>query len=345
MRIFQKPANTAIGIDIGTFSTKAVQLGKSTHGTSLDAYTKINTNNLDLESYKYLQRLAESIFANTIYGNFDSKTLVLSMPRKMVFETIVTIEKNNLKAPKKEIEYQLRNLYNLNTDLLYINFTLINESQIASSKTTQSYAVVCIVKDLAELIIKVFRDIGFRKVIITSDLAAFDTSLIKKQKPTAIVDLGHQSSSYIFSDGKRFLSTKLNFASEKLNSLVSNKLNLDNIATNKVIYNVGLDESQQGSEIRSACKDYLLELTNELNQNIKNTNIFADEVNAKLQNVIVAGQIANIPGLLEFMTQKTRLNLQPANPWAKTSIYPLKPMPKNRNTQYVNAVGLALSEA
>lgn len=340
MNIFQKPAQASIGLDIGLYSTKAVQLSNTAHGTNLDAYTKLYTEGLDLESLHSLNTLAKETFQKTILGKFSANSIVLSLPRKLVFETIISVDKSNIKLLSRIINQQLQELYNLNTNNLYIGYSLLGQAQVESSKTKQSYAVVCIPKDWADLIFGVFSDNGFKDITISSEINATKKCCVKQNKPLAILDIGYIDSNYLFTDGKRFVASNIGFSTQKLENAIAQKLNTSQKNANNILYTVGVDKNQSTHEAFGVCKEHFSELVNDISDASRKIDPFIE--NEKETKLLISGFSASTPGLIEFLENNLNTAVEIVDPWAKTTIYPLKPMPKKRNNQYSNAIGLAL---
>ena len=64
----------------------------------------------------------------------------------------------------------------------------------------------------------------------------------------------------------------------------------------------------------------------------------------KLEQVIILGGGANMPGLADYLTDKIRLPTRMCNPWLNLSFGDLQPPHELEKTLYATAAGLALIE-
>lgn len=342
MKLFQKFNKSSIGIDIGTYNAKAVQLTKNQHGIKLDAYSNTNINNTDIENEKEFYKLISQLLAQEIYGKFSAQNILVSLPQEMVLETIVSFEKNNLLSTKKNIENELRSNYNLNTNQFFIDYELLGKSQIKSTAVIYTYAVVCIPLTFFYSLQEQLNKQEFVSLRCLPKFAAVSKGFVKKQKPLLLLDLGYENSYFYFSDGKRFIHAKIDFSSKKLGQIIHNALDIDQKNLSYLFTNVGLQNNDLGNEIKTASNQYLAQLYNELSANIKKIDPFLDDQIIHPPTLQVGGNLASMPQLIEHISKNIKLNTEIANPWQKVPVYPLKPMPKTRNPQYMHAIGLSL---
>jgi Tfp pilus assembly PilM family ATPase len=162
-------------------------------------------------------------------------------------------------------------------------------------------------------------------------------------KITAIVDFGSETTrGYMFGLLEQPMQL-YQFSSQKVSESLAEKINITPAASAKLLQTVGIAGNELGGKIRSILMPEIDLLKAEVLQNYMSfKDAYAGPLGLKLEDLILTGKFANTPGLSEYLEKDMPFTVKVANPWQNLSLYPLKPMPKSRNTEYALAIGLAM---
>ncbi len=91
-KIFSNGAKTVIGLDVGNYSTKAVQLTLNSTQTKLDAYGEVPSGALDLNNPRTFTDVLLRVLKSPNYGEFTADYLVIKLPNQYICHQLVSID-------------------------------------------------------------------------------------------------------------------------------------------------------------------------------------------------------------------------------------------------------------
>lgn len=249
-------------------------------------------------------------------------------------------------------------------------FTQENLTKIRTSNKLQS-AAVCLSKETnipqqSEGYLSMLRKAGFKKITtLSTDLALVrsiipdisEESSAKISTAKIIIDFGRQSTkvtTIVSGIPDKQNSFVADFGFLNLIKNISSRFDISETDAEWLIQKIGLSRDEQHLTVHMALVESLVELMNEIDklyicwhqsqQNLKNEQ--KDYCSARIENMLLVGESANLPGLAGYFSKTLRLPVTLANIWINVplSLDYIPEIPFADSLSYAAAIGLALGQ-
>ncbi len=344
IQLMGKNPNSVIGLDIGEHTIKAVQVTKSGSQVSLDGYSSVLNDSVNLGNSISVRYKLTDLLQNPTHGKFDAKNVVISLPRQYHKTTLfsVPITKHMRTKPEKIVRNYLQLLHN-DTDKMFYDFQLINNGQINESETLNTYSVDAVPREITQSIKNSLLHYGIKNVRYGSILNSTSRTNMPNGAALNFLDIGHETSRYIFVHKHVIILDDLNFGANQLINKLAKDMNIEKAHAIELLKKSGLYGSELANIARRSFEESTDNFFNEFGLLIERYNqSFVDNKPENL-TITICGALTAIPGFTEFMSAKLGMNIQTIKPWQNTDIYPLKPMSSNKLALFGTAIGLSLS--
>ena len=343
-----------LGIDIGKYSIKMVQLSKNGDQITVDnagvlnTFDDLNKFNLDNLSKSQLsaciQDLATSLsikpkkikhIVSSLAGrSIDVRQITtLDMPDEELIVSLELEAKKHIPLDGTDAIIDYHHLGNSSTELDKIDVILIT--------TTKNK-----IRDHLDIV----RKSGFKPGIFDADPIALSnlfkfTKTLPKEGADVLLNIGHSSTTLIvWGENSNFFTREIEIAGHEINRRIMQELNLDyltaNEKKNQLGINVFTEQTENNAENEDSISIEKRTVFNDLVEEIRKTLRFYIKSNNQsfFNTFYLFGGCANIPGLKDFISSNLNVQIESFNPFEDL----VNETDFENSSQYAIAIGLAL---
>lgn len=349
MNILKFFSKRCLGIDIGAFSIKIIELSMLGKKKRLENYIKftfpLKDPSLKLFHKENLNLLSEkaSNVLNAILqkAGIKEKNAAFALPDFCSFITSFELPPMNEKEVAQAVEFEARHHIPLPLSEVTFDWQIIEKEEIASELKLKILLVAIPNKvlwdyqkmvNLTQIELK-----GMEAEIFALIRACIPESL--EQKPVGLVDIGWKSTTVSIVENKVLkASHSFDISSNTLTKILSSSLKVDLDQAEKLKTKYGLDPNRK--DVQKILIPEINSLAFEIDKVCQN---FNQNENRKIDNIILSGGTANLFGLKEYLEVKLKKQVQIANPFGNFSSPPiLQHRLKELNPSFAIAAGVAL---
>lgn len=328
-----------LGLDIGTSTFKYVQLKSAGKLTKLVGYGKsdIPENNIIEGIIAEPEKLAEIIkksMAEPPWGKITAHRVIASLPESKIFTRILDLPKLENKDIEEAVNYEVEQSIPIAASDLYVDWQVISQKD---DKNT--IFLTAAPKSIVDSYIQLFNIMGLEPAVLELSLAAIARSMVsnkEKTEPILILDMGGQTSNLAIFDSNLRLTGSHPIGGSTIRDLIMSATGKSSKEASAMV-RAGITGDSKTEKI---FKDKVDVIATEAERMVQ---YFSEKSEGpKVTKALLCGGVAFVPGLTEYLTEKTKLEFKIGNPWINISIYPLKPVPKEEAPCYATAIGLCL---
>jgi type IV pilus assembly protein PilM len=344
-----KPTRT-VGIDIGLYSTKVVQLryekGRAileTYGELLsENYLKVAEGGTSGGFLRFSDNNVGELLTDALKeSNITVKDAILSVPVTSSFVTTVTFPPIPIKEINQSVPFEARKYVPIPISEVILDWEIFEPNEEHSSVDVLLVAVPKEViekyKRIAKLANMNLRAVEVETFSLVRALGGHD--LI----PTAIINLGHQSSTIAIVDrGRLRVSHTINRGSHDLTRALERGLQVNTDRAKAIKHEMGLSEKVEDKEIVSITAPLVEILFTEIERMIS---LYNRKSPRKIQKINLTGSGSSLQGIVEYTVSKFGVEVVRGNPFSRV-VTPafMQPILREIGPGFSVAVGLALRE-
>lgn len=335
-----------IGLDIGSFSIKAVVLSHKTKPVSLVSFGSIAAPQPGVASENPFELEAEAKSIKTLLTSIKAPDapVVVALPESKIFTRVISdlpfLSDEELAS---SIRYSAEEFVPLPTDQVNLYWQVINRSK---PQNNTSVFVVASPKNTVNKYLKMLDFIKIKPHALETELIAATRALVGNNPyapTTLIVQLGSHSTDFaVVSKGLILLTRSIGTGGMALTRAISQYLNFEPVQAEEYKKVYGMLEDQLGGKIFQVLKPLVDIILTEAQRVIQSFQ--AKNVQNPIKRVVLSGGGAKLPGLVIYFANTLGLEIQEADPWyfiGKDKSLQAKLVD---SAQYTIAVGLALRE-
>ncbi|MDD2823298.1 MAG: type IV pilus assembly protein PilM [Candidatus Daviesbacteria bacterium] len=336
----------SIGLDIGSFSIKAVVLSHKTKPASLVSFGSIAAPQPGISSENPFDLEGEAKAIKTLLTSIKAPDLpvVLALPESKIFTRVI----NDLPFLSDEelsssIHYSAEEFVPLPADQVNLYWQVINRSK---PQNNTSVFVVASPKNTVNKYLQVLDYVKLKPQALETELIAATRALVGNNPyapTTLIVQLGSHSTDFaVVSKGLILLTRSIGTGGMALTRAISQYLNFEPVQAEEYKKVYGLLEDQLGGKIYEVLKpliDMILSEAQRVIQAFQSKN-----VQNPIKRIVLSGGGAKLPGLVIYFANTLGLEIQEADPWYFIGKDKALASKLVDSAQYTIAVGLALRE-
>jgi len=330
------------GLDIGTTAIRLVQLDGNYPKTLVKyAYVPIDPK-ISLSDAKADQmQLAQIILDLCEQAKLTTKNVVVGLPTKKVFTTVVDIDRVSPRELEKTIMFQADSLIPTPIGESKIDWALIGDSPKESSKVEILLSSVS--DKYVENRLDSLESVGLNVIAFEPENLAVVRALLSPgtAAPVLVLDVGSLGTDLIISmnDSPR-LARSIAVGTQAIIRSASQNLNIDNQQAQQFIFKFGMDPTKLDGQLNKAIQSTIELLNTEIDKSIK---FFESRyAGKKIDKMIITGGASLIPNFANEIARRFNLNVEIGNAWHNVSF------PQERqaelmtvSNQFGVAVGLA----
>jgi type IV pilus assembly protein PilM len=326
----RKKYNSCLGIDIGTYSLKIIELFQKNNDIILKNYadypliysqnfTEINKPYTDFTSSLYSSNEEISKFIKDILKEAEIETdeANLSLPDFATFFTNFELPAMSKEEFDQAIRYEARGYIPLPFSEITLDWKIVNNNQEIGSENQQASKLKIIVAAVSNDIINKYKRIaeisGLKLLSLESEVFTLQRSIApEKNKIVAVIDIGARSTTCsIFKDGFLNISHSFNFSGNALTDIIIkgkgvNYLDAENLKKEYGLLGIG----REGREIKDLIFPLVDVIVGESQKTFKH---FVQEEGRFIDKIILVGGSALMPGLKEYLKEEFNKNRENGN--------------------------------
>lgn len=331
------------GLDIGRSFIKVVQVKVSGGGNSLIAAGSTATpqEGLRSESKPQLQQLAETVKSLVKSSKIHTNKCVVSIIEAQAVTRLVELPNLTDKELSAAINFEADQYIPLPIKDVNLQYKVLSRPQPGSGGK-MSVLLVAAPKRVIEKYLEVVKMAGLALSAIETESSALVRALAnKKDPPSLIVSMGASSTELVLvKDGNIFFTRSIASGGISLTKAVMTEFNLAQSQAEEYKIAYGILEDKLSGKIARVLKPVLEVVTIEV---LKAVDFARSHMNDQpLARIIICGGGAYLPGLAEFMTEKTSIEVSLGDPWANFTKEGLILRIPGQGSFFSVATGLAL---
>lgn len=346
-----------LGVDIGAYSIKLVQLKKERERGVLETYGE-----LSLAKYAGTEtgrptkvsgpKLAEALADLIRESQAKAKNVVVSISLRESFLTSIDMPMLSEAELKESIPFEARKYIPVPISEIVLDWRVLpptsselSESSIGSEKSRRANVLLAAVsRDSVAKYEKIFKDVGLEAIAYEIEIFSFARSSLKEHFGTVmLIDLGAFSTKMAIADGGvvRYAHSFDHGAGE-LTLALSQSSGVDFTRAEALKLEHGIVKKPENEGIVAALEPLIEFVAAEGERFILN---WKRRGGKSVSRIVVGGGGGKLKGLEDFFVKKFGVEVAIANPFSRV-VYPafLEPALKEIGPAFTNAVGLALRE-
>jgi type IV pilus assembly protein PilM len=310
-------ADLITGLDIGTFSIKAVVLSHKGKQPRLISYGSIIAPQPGIISENEADLAMEAKAVSTLLSSIKAptSTVVAALPESKIFTRIIAdlpfLSDDELASA---IRYSAEEFVPLPIDQVNLYWQVIARSK--PQNNTQVF-VVASPKNVVNKYLKVFEMAKIKPVALETELIAATRALVGSNPfapTTMIIQFGANSTDFaVISQGMMLLTRSIGTGGMALTRAIAQYLNfeLPQAEEYKKVY--GLMEDQLGGKIFQSLKPMVDVIVSEARRVVQAFQ--ARYPQNPIKRLVLTGGGAHLPGLIIYFANNLGLEIQEADPW------------------------------
>jgi len=333
------------GLDIGSYSIKAVQLRKIQDKYQLVALGSAPSTpkGLASEAESDLTALAENIKKLYQEAKVTTKNVISALPEDQVFTRVITLPKLSEEELTSALKWETEQYVPIPLSEVTLAHQVIGETTQDTRQKTE-VLLVAAPNRLIDKLLKVLKTAGLNPVSLETEILAMSRSLVAPDsEATLLVDLGARATDIaIVEKGQVVFTRSISTAGEALTRAVAGALGLEAGQAEEYKKAYGVDPGKLEGKVSQAIEPILEVIVKEMEQAIQ---FYQQEKEKTVKRIVLTGGTAILPEVITLLAKKLTFETQIGDPFSRVvedSL--LAKMPKNDLPFYAVAVGLAMKE-
>jgi type IV pilus assembly protein PilM len=344
-KIFSK---NFLGIDIGTFSIKIVEVSKFGNRYKLENYGELRAEGLYEKPFRTFEKstlllssqdIARSVSAILKEANIKTKKVAFSIPDFSSFFTWFNLPPVTEKEISQAVRYEARQHIPVPLSEVTLDWRIIEGKVSPELKSKVKILLVAVPNEVVNQYQEIANFCQLELQSLEAEVFGFSQSLVKNEKGVIVlIDIGARSTTCnIVDNGVLKRSHSFDVFGNQLTENISHALGISYNEAEKL-------KKKQGILQESSLREILLPLIDLILIEIKKTSkSFCEAESKKIEKIIIAGGTALLPGLKEYFAAQLKKETVIADPFSELFYPPiLEKKLKKMGPSYAIAVGMAL---
>lgn len=335
------------GLDIGSFSLKAVELEKTG-----DRFKLLNFGNLIAppgvslsESELDQKKLAESIKQLIKEAHIRSRFVVTAFPESQVFSRVIELPKMTEEQLAKAIQYESEQYIPMPISEVRLSWQLLREKEANDSSRIKVFLTAA-PKTLVDRYLNILRGAGLEPLVFETEILSVKRSVLEglEAPTTLLVSIGASTTDLcIVSEGVIRFSRSIGTGGVALARSIAQELGFEMTQAEEYKKSYGLLPDQLEGKIMQIIKPVFDVIVSEIEKAI----LFYQTKNSlnPVRRVVLVGGSAMLPGMIVYLAENLGLEVQIGDPWVRVeaSVETKKELahPDNQ-AKFALAAGLAM---
>lgn len=313
---FIKGSGDFFALDIGTNAIRTVQLSGGNGRWNLErhSYVPVDHKITTSDSPEAKRRLGEIIMTAVGQSGIKTHDVVIGLPSNKTFTTVVDVPNSSEAELRATMKYQIDQYIPMSIDEAKVDWALLGPS--LRSDNMQEVLLTSVANSYSEERLEFVESLGLNVIAAEPDPIAMIRALVPGDNKQALLllDMGEHSTdiAIVYGDAPRLIRTVPTGLSSIVKSAVQN-LNVQEDQARQFILKFGLMPDRLDGQVLRAIDSVLDNFANEV---IKSLKFFQTRyVNIPISGMMVSGFAASIPMMTDYLSTKSGVASQVANPW------------------------------
>lgn len=346
------PKQSYIGVDIGTSSTKVVQLGDDNGRPHLMTYgyLEMRSDIIKNEAATSQQTVVNTLRTIMRDAKVSTSQAVAALPSFTVFSSIISLPLMTRKELNSAVRWEAKKFVPMPIDDLVLDWKLLKESTAAPTPAEKApknlrVLITAAPKSLVKRYLDIFKAAGLQIINLETEALALERALIGTDPtPAMIVDIGATATDIaVLVDGIPLINRSIDVGGDTITTAIAQSLNVDRDRAEQFKRDFGLSFGQQSvTQVPKTIEFVLKSIINEIFFVLK---LYHAQSTGPVQKIILSGGSAFLLNLPEFLEKTVSIKTFIGDPWART-VYPLElqPVLQEVGPRFSVAIGLAMRE-
>tara|TARA_B100000029_G_scaffold20952_2_gene21219 strand:+ start:4063 stop:5124 length:1062 start_codon:yes stop_codon:yes gene_type:complete len=344
-----------IGIDIGTYSVKIIGMIKDDNGYTIQKsgckpiFENIQTYDPEKIASSNLVATIQDLSKELNINPKKIKTVVSSISGKNVsIKQISTLEMSGDELTAS-LEFEAKKHIALDGTEAVLDYHLLGSDPNELDKT--NVLLVALTKKLVNQHDKIIRDSGYKPTIFDTDPIALtncylNQKTLPKDGADVIINIGTANTTLIiWGENSKYFTRELSIAGHHFTQSVVKLRKINYQDAEELKFSIGIESSQSNSEaspenisseIKMEEQTIYMSLIDELRKTLRY--YMKSNSQSFFNNFFITGGSTNLPGLIDFINNQLKIELQILNPLEKIN----NNTKINNASQFTTAIGLAI---
>lgn len=329
-----KKSNVAIGVDVGNFAVKVVQIHQENKITTLEGfgYYRVDSTNLS--------GIVEAIKNSCAEAKLTYKLINSAIGAEGSIVRYFMLPEMNTEDLKKAMEFEIERYVPFDKKDVVSDYMVLKEG---FDSKNMKVLLVAAKKDFVDQRVRVLKDGGLDPEVITIDSIVLKNVFQanypdRRNKTIGLINVGAKVSNInIVRDNTSFFMRDVQLGGESITNLLKEKLDVELIEAEKIKCNLSVDDKDKFKAIEPV-------LGNLLNEIYLSFDYYESEFGMVVDEVFLSGGSAKLPWLASFLKENLNREVSILNPANHITIAPT--ISKQRfdtfSSSLVVSIGLAL---
>ncbi len=337
-----------LGVDIGTFGVKIVELKKEDGQPRLFSYGFSENKDIKAGDNKknntdYIAGVINKIWQES---GMVSRNAIAALPTFSVFSSVLNLSNISKKDLKSAVHWEAKKVIPLPLEEMILDWREIKEeSKDEKDKKNLKVFLTGAPKVLVKRYIEIFKKAQINLLSLETETFSLVRSLMGNDKSTVIIaEIGANTTDIAVIDrGVPILSRSVDIGGLTITKAISANLNIGIERAEQFKYDMGVSSVEsEPSIIPKTITETISPIVNEIKYTL---NLFENKNNKKVEKIIFSGGSAMLIDFAGYLSKAIDKKVIIGNPWIRVS-YPaeLKPTLDEIGPRMSIAIGLALRQ-
>jgi len=300
---FFKKAQTRVGLDIGSYNLKAVEIEEKK-----GSFRILRAGIMDIRQEKDIPEAIKKLLKET---DILANKVNISVSGEDVVARYLSLPEMTETELKKAIAFQLEDYIPFKPDEVYVDYYVLGKEE--DSKNKIRVFLVAVKKNLLDEKAEFARKAGFAPQVITTDALAIKNTFYfnypaKNEANIAILNIGDKITNLLITRQQiPYFIRDSRFGGDVITALIQTKLRLERPGAEKLKHN----QNEQAPEISKITRAALGNLLNEI---FVSLDFYENLTEQKLDELYLTGGASQLTGLKDFLNGYLNLKIIPLEP-------------------------------
>lgn len=336
---------TTIGLDIGSYSIKLIELAREGDRVALVAAGSVPMPPKAMTSMLQADTEAVAIAVRQLMKDTGSRTknVVIALPESKVFTRVIDVPQLSARELSSAIKWEAEQYIPLPLDQVNIDYTILRESKDTGTNKMEVLLVAApkslVDRYLSILEIAELNALGAETEIIATARAVGRS--IAGARTVMVVSLGaHTTDIAVLKGGILVFTRSLGSGGEALTRSIAQSLDFSVSQAEEYKRTYGLQKDKLEGKIMNAAKPIMDTIVTEMKRAIA----FYEEKyrDQHVETIFLTGGTSRMPGMVVYLAEALSVEVQLANPWIGIGKDARFNVLNTEGPNFCVAVGLAL---
>lgn len=294
---------------------------------------------LDNAEDTYLSESIASLLKNNIVGQLHSDHVILGLPTGRTFSRAFTIPIAQANHVSEAVEVEVEQYIPVPLSSLYVDHEVVDKT-----KDNLTVIMSAVPQTLVDNCLAAVRSAGLEPIVAEPSINAVARVLQATEEghlSTIIVDIGAASTDVaVLDNGLVRITSGIGLGGNTFTLDIAKKLGVPLETAHQYKVLSGLAPGPRQERVTRALRPSLERIATEVRKVIRYYNERLS-VDKKIEQVLIVGGGANVPGIGEFFTNELVMPARVASPWQNLDFGDLKQPGKQFRPRYIAVAGLA----